>query len=146
MYGKCTGLQERFKKDFPLIYNEPCSVHSLNLIGSRAAEWQHSAMSFFGMIQTLYNFFVASTHRWQLLNEKIFSKECKLTLKSLSETRRSVNIGAVKALQKKIMQLSLNFLMKYPIRLMKMLQQSMMLKYCTPKCQILKSALLIFVD
>lgn len=103
MSGKYSGLQARLKKDFPLIHYVPCAAHSLNLIGTSAAECCHSAVSFFGVVQSLYNFFSASTHRWELMNEESLFDASNLTLKSLSGTRWSANADAVKVLKKKYM-------------------------------------------
>lgn len=97
MSGRYSGLQARLKKNFPLIEYVPCAAHSLNLVGTNAAESCSSAVSFFGLVQSLYNFFSASTHRWELLSEKI---DNKLTLKSLSTTRWSASADAVKVLKK----------------------------------------------
>ena len=45
--GKYTGVQTRLKALNPLIHYIPCSAHSLNLIGSCAAESCINAVSFF---------------------------------------------------------------------------------------------------
>ena len=67
MSGKYSGLQQRLREVNPLIDFTPCSAHSLNLVGSCAAECCVWATSFFGFLQQLYNFFSASTHRWNVL-------------------------------------------------------------------------------
>lgn len=101
MSGKYSGLQARLKSKFPLIDYVPCVAHSLNLVGTSAAECCHQAVSFFGLVQSLYNFFSASTHRWELLTLSIVQiGSSTLTLKSLSGTRWSANADAVKALKK----------------------------------------------
>ena len=61
--GKYTGVQARRKVLHPPIYYIPCSAHSLNLIGSCAAESCINAVSFFGFLQNFYKFFSASTKR-----------------------------------------------------------------------------------
>lgn len=73
----------------------PCSAHSLNLVGSCSAECCVSAISFFGFLQTLFNFFSASTHRWCILKSNIHG----VVLKSLSTTRWSARSDAVNALK-----------------------------------------------
>ncbi|KAG8173321.1 hypothetical protein JTE90_003636 [Oedothorax gibbosus] len=99
MSGKYSGLQARLK-DNHLIEYVPCSAHSLNLVGTNAAECCSSAVSFFGIVQTLYNFFSGSTHRWELLKEQMKNETRPITLKSTSTTRWSANADAVKALKK----------------------------------------------
>lgn len=99
MSGKYSGLQTRLRKDFPLIEYVPCSAHSLNLVGTCAAECCSAAVSFFGLVQKLYNFFSVSTHRWELLSQKISHTSGMSTLKSLATTRWSANADAVKVLR-----------------------------------------------
>ena len=48
---------------------------------------------FFYFVNKVYNFFYASTYRWQLLKNR-----CKLSLKGLPGTRWCERAGAVKAL------------------------------------------------
>ena len=62
--GKHTGVQARLKALNPLIHYISCSAHSLNLIGSCAAESYINAISFFGFLQNFYTCFSASTKRW----------------------------------------------------------------------------------
>ena len=66
-------------------------------MGTSTVECCYQAVSFFGLVQSLYNFFSASTHRWELLTAN--SGFGNLTLKSLSGTRWSANADAVKALK-----------------------------------------------
>ena len=61
MSGVYSGLQARIKQVNPLVVFVPCSAHSLNLVGSCAAECCEAAISFFGILQELYNFFSVST-------------------------------------------------------------------------------------
>lgn len=46
------------------------------------------AVNFFDLLQNIYNFFSASTHRWEILNASV---------KSLSETRWSARDDACKS-------------------------------------------------
>ena len=62
--GKYTGVQARLKALKPLIHYIPCSEHTLNLIGSCAAESCINAVSFSDFLQNFYKFFFASTKRW----------------------------------------------------------------------------------
>nr|XP_054594250.1 uncharacterized protein LOC129161607 [Nothobranchius furzeri] len=67
MAGKYSGLQARVKNKNPNADFIPCSAHSLNLVGACAAECCIGAVSFFGFIQNHYNFFSASSRRWEIL-------------------------------------------------------------------------------
>lgn len=96
MSGIYTGLQARIKTLNHLAYFVPCAAHSLNLVGTSAAECCSDASSFFGLIQQLYNFFTASTHRWNIVHDNM--KQNSYTLKSLSITRWSARADACRAL------------------------------------------------
>lgn len=63
MSGAYSGLQARIKEVNPLAVFVPCSAHSLNLVGSCAAESCEAAISFFSNLQALYNFFSISRHK-----------------------------------------------------------------------------------
>ncbi|XP_069945875.1 zinc finger MYM-type protein 1-like [Cherax quadricarinatus] len=95
MSGKYNGLQARIKQINPLAEYVPCSAHSLNLVGSCAAECCVAAVSFFGLLQALFNFFSASTHRWSILKSTIHGD----VIKSLSTTRWSTQHDAAHALK-----------------------------------------------
>lgn len=69
MSGCYNGLQAHIKKINRLAPYVPCAAHSLNLVGVRTAESCVGAISFFGFVQELYNFFSASTHRWAIMLE-----------------------------------------------------------------------------
>lgn len=74
MSGIYAGVQARI-----LILNSlaawiPCAAHSLNLIGKCGAESSCLAARFFLNLQELYNFFSASTNRWQLLKAQLEKK------------------------------------------------------------------------
>ncbi|XP_048031791.1 zinc finger MYM-type protein 1-like [Megalobrama amblycephala] len=99
MAGKYSGLQARIKNKNPNADFIPYSAHSLNLVGACAAECCLEAVSFFGFIQNLYNFFSASTRRWEILTAHLTKCERGLTLKSLSGTRWSARADATKALR-----------------------------------------------
>lgn len=64
MSGAYTGLQARIVKHNSLAIYVPCSAHSLNLVGSCAAECVPEASAFFNTIQTIFTFFAASTNRY----------------------------------------------------------------------------------
>jgi len=96
MSGIYSGLQARIKALNKLAHFVPCAAHSLNLVGTCAAESCTAAVSYFGFVQTLYNFFSASTYRWQKLKDSL--PVGGLVVKTLSGTRWSARADAVKAL------------------------------------------------
>lgn len=98
MSGAYTGLQKRIKDINCYAEYAPCSAHSLNLVGKRAAESCNEAISYFSIIQNLFNFFTASTSRWKILDNKLSSNA--MTLKSLSTTRWSARSDAVRSLDR----------------------------------------------
>ncbi|XP_065650982.1 zinc finger MYM-type protein 1-like [Hydra vulgaris] len=83
MSGKYSGLQARLKERSELAFYIPCAGHSLNLVGQCCVSECINSINYFGVLQSLYSFFVASTHRWDLL------KGNHATLKRLSDTRWS---------------------------------------------------------
>ncbi|XP_046752385.1 zinc finger MYM-type protein 1-like [Diprion similis] len=102
MSGVYNGLQAHIKKLAPKAAYVPCAAHSLNLVGQSAAESCEEACWFFGLLQEVYNFFTASTHRWEILEAQRRSKEDSKagtsTVKSLSTTRWSARADACKSL------------------------------------------------
>ncbi|KAL4153153.1 hypothetical protein QTP88_000986 [Uroleucon formosanum] len=97
MSGTYTGMQAEIKKCNSFIDYIPCIAHSLNLVGQSAVDCCVEAVSFFGFVQEVYNFFSASTQRWDIL-KKTLVKNCPVP-KSKSVTRWSANAEAVKALK-----------------------------------------------
>lgn len=93
-----SGLQARIKEQYPLAEYIPCSSHSLNLVGVASAEASEKAVIFFELVQGVYNFFSASTHRWKIL--KCVLKGRSPVVKSLSLTRWSARADALKAIYK----------------------------------------------
>lgn len=94
MSGAYNGLQAQIKTLSPHAKYIPCAAHSLNLIGESAAEGCEEACWFFALLQEIYNFFTASTQRWQILQQQRHSKKklegesvTNVTLNSLSTTR-----------------------------------------------------------
>ncbi|KAL4153132.1 hypothetical protein QTP88_000965 [Uroleucon formosanum] len=90
-------MQAEIKKCNSFIDYIPCIAHSLNLVGQSAVDCCVEAVSFFGFVQEVYNFFSASTQRWDIL-KKTLVKNCPVP-KSKSVTRWSANAEAVKALK-----------------------------------------------
>jgi Domain of unknown function (DUF4371) len=94
MSGQYSGLQQRLREINPLINFVPCAAHSLNLVGVCASECCLEAINYFGFIQTLYNFFAASTHRWAVLTSHL--PKGSSVIKSLSVIRWSARADATK--------------------------------------------------
>jgi len=96
MSGRYNGLQAHLKKSNPLIHYIPCAAHSLNLVGVNSIDRCGNEVSkYFDLIQSIYNFTTASTHRW----DRVFgNSNIDLTLKALSNTRWSCRAESTKAL------------------------------------------------
>lgn len=69
MSEKYNGLQARIKKYSKNAVFVPCAAHSLNLVGSNAAESTKEGAKFFYTCQMVYTFFSSSTYRWKLLEK-----------------------------------------------------------------------------
>ena len=68
----------------------PCIAHSLNLVGVRAVKSCTGTVSFFALIQKLYNFFSGSTHRWSVMLQYLKAESethSTLVVKKISDTR-----------------------------------------------------------
>lgn len=91
MSGVYKGLQARIKKYVSNPVFVPCAAHSLNIIGSNAAEFSKECTQFFYIIQMLYTLLSSSTYRWELLKNIIDKSPSKSTtvLKNLCITRWS---------------------------------------------------------
>ncbi|KAF2889424.1 hypothetical protein ILUMI_16749 [Ignelater luminosus] len=66
--GKYNGLRAKIKNYSESAHYVPCSSHSLNLVGSFAADCCPLAARYFSTIQDIYTFFAASTYRWNLVS------------------------------------------------------------------------------
>ncbi|XP_047132442.1 uncharacterized protein LOC124811172 [Hydra vulgaris] len=91
MARKYNGVQAKILQLCPLALFSPCGCHTLNLVGNDAAECIPEAVTFFGTIQTVYNFFSSSPKRWEIL-----SKHINCSLKGMSHTRWSDRVESVK--------------------------------------------------
>lgn len=98
MSGIYTGLQARVKEINPVAYFVPCAAHSLNLVGVCSVDSCLAAVSYFGIMQSLYNFFSASTYRWQTLKDFSPSSAMAAMVKTISATRWSARADATKCL------------------------------------------------
>ena len=87
MSGTYSGVQARFHQVNPLGEWVQCAAHSLNLVGTAAAESCTDAVRFFGIVQRFYTFLSASPQRWSKLLEN--RQKQSPVVNSLSETRWS---------------------------------------------------------
>ena len=76
------------------IFFIPCAAHTLNLTVADAAKISVETISFFHIVQELYNFFSVSTKRWDILIQYI-----KITLKPLCATRWESKVNALHPLR-----------------------------------------------
>ena len=67
-------FMQKIKKCNSFIDYIPCIAHSLNLVGQSAVDCCVEAVSFFGFVQEVYNFFSASTQRWDIFKKNISKK------------------------------------------------------------------------
>ena len=98
MSGIYSGVQTRFKEINKLAEWVPCAANSLNLVGSVAVEACTEAVNFFGVLQSIYNFFSASPKRWSILTGNLENKA--YVVQSVSDTRWSARSDAMRALFK----------------------------------------------
>uniref|UniRef100_A0A8C5PM21 TTF-type domain-containing protein n=1 Tax=Leptobrachium leishanense TaxID=445787 RepID=A0A8C5PM21_9ANUR len=103
MKGKNSGVQTRVRELNPRAFFVPCSSHSLNLVICDAASACSDASEFFNVIQSVYVFFSASTHRWQILKQNLGHSH--ITVKPLSTTRWESRVDAVKAIRNQIVNI-----------------------------------------
>ncbi|XP_070409722.1 zinc finger MYM-type protein 1-like [Nothobranchius furzeri] len=90
MRGKNKGVQARLLQENPRALFMPCVAHTLNLVVADAANDSVDAMSYFGILQKIYNLFSASTQRWAILKSHV-----NLTLKMWSDTRWESKIRSI---------------------------------------------------
>ena len=95
MAGVHSGVQTRIRQLNSKAMFVPCANHSLNLCGVHAFGSVPSCITFFGTLESIYNFFSCSTHRWDVLVETL-----GVTVKKLSQTRWSAHHEAVKPVMK----------------------------------------------
>ncbi|KAL2083656.1 hypothetical protein ACEWY4_021429 [Coilia grayii] len=94
MKGKHQGVQKRVLDTNKKALYVPCGSHNLNLVICDAAQSSVQSVSFFGLLQRLYNLFSSSVQRWEIMQEHI-----QITVKSLSTTRWECKIDSVKAIR-----------------------------------------------
>lgn len=99
MSGIYNGLQARIKKKSPTAEFVPCSTHSLNLVGTFAAEVTNIGNRFFMTNQNLYTFFSGSTSRWKILENQLKNIPNSTLLKNLCPTRWSSRYAVCKSIK-----------------------------------------------
>ncbi|KAL4143365.1 hypothetical protein QTP88_005703 [Uroleucon formosanum] len=98
MSGVYNGLQTRIKNYSSTAFFVPCSAHSLNLIGSNAADTTQEGTKFFFICQAIYNFFSVSTFRWNILTNIIEKNPGCVKIKKLCSTRWSSRYDVCRAM------------------------------------------------
>ena len=91
MSGSYKGAQAIIMKNNPLAIFSPCGCHSLNLCGVHSAECCAQVITFFGVVQKLYNLFSSIPQRWE-----IFTSSVGCSLHNPPETRWSARVDSVK--------------------------------------------------
>ena len=91
MSGKYNGAQSHILKNYEMCIFSPCACHSLNLVGQDSASVCPEAVTFFGMVQTVYGLFSTSPKRWEILHKHI-----GVFLHGLSGTRWTERISSVR--------------------------------------------------
>ena len=70
MSGKCNGAKHHVLAENHLCLYLPCGCHPLKLCRADAAACCKEAVTFFGMVQTVYNVFSSSPQRWSIPRKK----------------------------------------------------------------------------
>ena len=76
MKGKNIGMQKRILDINPSAFYVLCSSHSLNLVVNDAAKASEYAVSFFSLVEKIYNFFPASTRKLGCTKKNTFLPLC----------------------------------------------------------------------
>ncbi|XP_065665525.1 zinc finger MYM-type protein 1-like [Hydra vulgaris] len=100
MRGQYKGVQVLIKEKNPRALYVPCANHTFNLMVCDAAKSVSIAVNFFGTVQQIFTFFAASTVRWDILQSV-----CKMTVKSLSDTRWESRINSIKVVKDNLVQI-----------------------------------------
>lgn len=91
MAGRYSGLQARSKDANPLVGYVLCSAHSLNMLWCAPLKQQC-----FAFVQMLYNLFLASSNRWEILMSYLVRCEgWTLTLLKSSSAIHSENCWVI---------------------------------------------------
>ena len=98
MNGRYNGLQAKVAAKNNMAAWIPCAGHSLNLVVKAAAECCTAAMSFFDILECVYVFFTASTHRCEVMSNALKSADISVCVpKRINTTRWSCRADANKA-------------------------------------------------
>ena len=98
MSRRYNGLQANVAAKNNLSAWVPCAGHSLNLVVKAAAECCTAAVSFFDILECVYVFFTASTHRYEVLSNALKSADrSDCVPKRINTTRWSCRADASKA-------------------------------------------------
>lgn len=97
MSGCYNGCKSHILRKNRYATHSGCSSHTLNLSGESAACCCIEAITFFGIVQKLYNLFSSSPQRWEILLLHTNS-----ALSTLSKTRWSARADAVKVFKEKL--------------------------------------------
>ena len=92
MAGKYNGVQALLSLESSNCTFSSYVNHTLNLVGVDSAESCKKAITFFGTIQQVYNFFSSSPRRWEVLKKHHHG----ISLHNISKTRWSARIDDVK--------------------------------------------------
>ena len=95
MRGENSGVQKRLLDINKKALFMPCASHSLNLVVVDAAKSTVESVSFFGVLQRLYNLFSLSPQRWEIFEEN-FPQQ---TLKATSSMRWECRVESLKVLR-----------------------------------------------
>ena len=96
MSGKYTGLQARIRVKNTLADYIPCFAHSVNLVGHSVVDNNSPASKFFELVENVYFFLSASTHRWKHLVNALGGLP---VVKRFSNTRWAARSNDSKALK-----------------------------------------------
>ena len=88
-----TGVQRRIKDINSKALFVPCGYHSLNLAGVHTVGSSEVSEPYFTVVERIYSFFSASTHRWEVLLKYLLN-----VVKRVIDTRWSAHYEAVKSL------------------------------------------------
>ncbi|XP_020667850.3 zinc finger MYM-type protein 1 [Pogona vitticeps] len=98
--GKNSGVQTLLQELNPRVFSVPCSSHSLNLVVTDAASSFTEGVEFFNAIQSIYIFFSASPHRWEVLKQYVGISH--LSMKPQSGIRWESCIEAIEAIRQQV--------------------------------------------
>ena len=94
MKGHTSGVQARLLKDNSRAFFVPCACHNYTLLLGDVAKCCPDAITFFGILQTIYILFSASTKRWVVFKKHVPG----LSVKPLSNTRWECRSDSVTAI------------------------------------------------